>query len=125
MSGHRSVLSPPVMRSTIVLVALLSLTVFAASAQTSTEDANAVASATACSVSNTVRADVVALDQPIMLNRLGAALPQGMIFSLLEDVVPKSGTGSLTAGQVMLRPDKRPRPMVLRVNQGQCLQVNF
>src|SRR5262249_49752351 len=31
----------------------------------------------------------------------------------------------LSAGQVMLRPDKRPRPMVLRMNVGDCLEVNF
>ena len=32
---------------------------------------------------------------------------------------------SLTAGKVMLRADKRPRPIVLRMNLGDCLQVNF
>ena len=33
-----------------------------------------------------VKADVVALDQAIVLNRLGAGLPNGMIFALAEDV---------------------------------------
>ena len=31
----------------------------------------------------------------------------------------------LTAGKVMLRPDKRPRPMVLRMNVNDCLEVRF
>ncbi|MGH9194578.1 MAG: hypothetical protein ACRD1T_02415, partial [Acidimicrobiia bacterium] len=33
--------------------------------------------------------------------------------------------GPLTPGKVMLRPDKRPRPMVLRANAGDCLQISF
>lgn len=33
-------------------------------------------------------------------------------------------TYTLTAGQVALRRDKRPRPLVLRVHAGQCLHVN-
>ena len=32
---------------------------------------------------------------------------------------------ALQEGQVKLREDKRPRPIVLRVNEGDCLQVNF
>lgn len=36
-----------------------------------------------------------------------------------------SRTKKLTAGWVMLRPGKRPRPMVLRMNVGDCLEVNF
>lgn len=80
---------------------------------------------------NTVYANVVALDQPISINRLGAAQPGGMIFALARDVCAVNGkqagcaAGPLTAGQVMLKPYKRPRPMVLRVNQGQCLQIGF
>ena len=78
----------------------------------------------------TVTANVVALDQPYMLNRLGAAMPQGMMFALQSDVVRKSDLQSCSKvtcqkGQVQLRPDKRPRPIVLRVNQGQCLKINF
>jgi hypothetical protein len=59
-----------------------------------------------------------------MLNRLGAAMPQGMIFALDQDVVALPGK-TKGPGNVMLRSDKRPRPMVLRVNQGDCLQVTF
>src|ERR1700686_1053411 len=82
-----------------------------------------------------VKADVVALDQSIMLNRLGAALPNGMIFALAQDVCLPGGpvvdgqatcaAGPPSAGNVMLRPGKRPRPLVLRVNQGQCLEITF
>jgi hypothetical protein len=78
-----------------------------------------------------VKADVVALDQVIVLNRLGAGLPNGMIFALAEDVCLKvdgqstCGVGPPSAGHVMLRPEKRPRPLVLRVNQGQCLEITF
>jgi hypothetical protein len=76
------------------------------------------------SCERTLTADVVALDQVFEWNRLGAMQPQGMIFALERDVVPISGT-TLSAGNVMLRPDKRPRPMVLRMNVGDCLQINF
>src|SRR4051812_8883036 len=74
----------------------------------------------------TVFADVVALDQPFMFNRLGAAQPSGMIFALKGDVVSNSDTDkALQAGAVMLRPSKRPRPITLRVNLGQYLEVKF
>jgi len=77
-----------------------------------------------CQNTNTVTANVVALDQPFMLNRLGAAVPQGMIFALMQDVVPINGP-TPGQGNVMLRSDKRPRPIVLRVNKGGCLQITF
>ena len=81
-------------------------------------------------------ADVVALDQVIMLNRRGASMPNGMVFALKRDVVPTNcyikqdctlGTTPLTLvpGQVMLRQGKRPRPLVLRVNVGDTLTINF
>lgn len=65
----------------------------------------------------TITADVVAIPQPIMLNRLGAAMPGGMIFALRRDTV--GGLGK------QLRADKRPRPIVLRANVGDCLTVKF
>ncbi len=74
----------------------------------------------------TVYAEVVALDQPFMFNRLGAAQPSGMIFALQRDVVSNNATvKTLQPGQVMLRPDKRARPIVLRVNVGQYLEIKF
>ncbi|HLG17806.1 MAG TPA: copper oxidase [Blastocatellia bacterium] len=72
-----------------------------------------------------VVADVVALDQPFFWNRFGAVQPQGMIFALRRDVVPIPPATTLSAGNVMLRKDKRPRPMVLRMNVGDCLQIKF
>lgn len=144
-----------------------------------------------------VLAQVVALDQPVMFNRLGASNVNGMIYSLRRDVVQKGGLftctkknggtydsidgscgtfsfslsdsmcrsdidgrqdytadadelssgscgaptksatgigsplhpeasgGVLSAGNVALRPDKRPRPLVLRVREGDCLTVQF
>ncbi len=46
------------------------------------------------------------------------------MFALRRDVVPVSGT-ALTAGNVRLRADKRPRPLVLRMNVGDCLRIDF
>jgi len=68
----------------------------------------------------TISADVVAFSQPIMLNRLGAAIPDGLIFALKSDTVIDKITK-----QIQLRPGKRPRPLVLRANVGDCLQIDF
>lgn len=71
-----------------------------------------------------ITADVVALDQVFYYNRLGAMNPSGMIFALKKDVAAVTGTQP-SPGNAMLRPGKRPRPLVLRVNEGDCLTVNF
>jgi hypothetical protein len=84
----------------------------------------------------TITAQVVALDQAFDYNRLGATNPAGMMYALRRDVVVKSGPDQGTAltrlpesaaqaGNVMLRPDKRARPLVLRANVGDCLQIRF
>ncbi|HEX5706252.1 MAG TPA: hypothetical protein VFX96_03080 [Pyrinomonadaceae bacterium] len=73
----------------------------------------------------TVKADVVALDQVITYNRLGTINPAGMIYALKRDVVPVDPSKGLTPGNVQLRPDKRPRPIALRMNVGDCLLINF
>ena len=70
-------------------------------------------------------ANVVALDQVYFWNRLGAVQPHGMIFALRRDVVSIDPTEKPGPGRVMLREDKRPRPLVLRMNVGDCLTVNF
>jgi len=73
-----------------------------------------------------IKANVVALDQAYYNNRLGAFQAGGMIFALRRDVVSTVAPGGpLTPGKVMLRPDKRPRPIVLRANAGDCLQISF
>ena len=78
---------------------------------------------------HTTHADVVALDQAFYNNRMGAFQAGGMVFALRRDVVSnetgKPGPGPLKPGLVMVRPDKRPRPIVLRVNVGDCLEVSF
>jgi hypothetical protein len=66
----------------------------------------------------TIKADVVAIPKAIMLNRLGATIPNAFVFALRGDTI---GTGS----NIQLRPGKRPRPIVLRANVGDCLRINF
>src|SRR5687768_8073877 len=73
----------------------------------------------------TVKADVVALDQALIYNRLGAINPAGMIYALQRDVVAIDPSKGLVAGNVQLRLGKRPRPIALRMNVGDCLQINF
>ncbi|HKI00570.1 MAG TPA: copper oxidase [Thermoanaerobaculia bacterium] len=80
------------------------------------------ASAQTCA--RTITADVVAFDQVFFWNRLGAVQPQGMMYALRRDVVPISGS-TLSPGNVQLRPGKRPRPITLRMNVGDCLRVTF
>src|ERR1044071_5767570 len=69
--------------------------------------------------SRVVKADVVAIPQAIMLNRLGATIPNGFVFALRSDTI-KTGLGNL-----QLRPGKRPRPIALRANVGDCLEITF
>jgi hypothetical protein len=73
----------------------------------------------------TVKADVVALDQVITYNRLGVVNPAGMMYALKQDVVAIDKSKGLVAGNVQLRPNKRPRPIALRMNVADCLLINF
>jgi Tol biopolymer transport system component len=79
----------------------------------------------AASCVKTVTANVVAFDQVYTYNRFGAFNPAGMMYALKRDVVAIDSSRPLAAGNVQLRADKRPRPLVLRVNEGDCLQVTF
>mgnify|MGYP003701611771 FL=1 len=78
----------------------------------------------------TITANVVVLDNPTVFNRLGAQNPNWITYALERDVVdvntltPCSQT-QCSPGNVMLRPDKRPRPLVVRSVAGSCLTVNF
>jgi hypothetical protein len=90
-----------------------------------TTAAPAAQPATRNSCNKTIKAAVVALDQTVMINRLGAVRPDGMIYALEGDVVPSDGQPTLRPGKVTLRDGKRPRPIVLRVNRGDCLRVRF
>ncbi|CAM2066037.1 hypothetical protein SCOR_11695 [Sulfidibacter corallicola] len=85
----------------------------------------------------TIHVEVVALDQPYLANRLGAMVPAARMYALREDVVstetPLDAFGRdlhpenypLEPGRVRLRAGKRPRPLVLRANQGDTLVVRF
>ncbi|MGD8808226.1 MAG: hypothetical protein PVG24_01405, partial [Gammaproteobacteria bacterium] len=82
-------------------------------------------------------ADVVALDMPLMWNRLGAQNINGMMYALKRDVVRIPDNTPLTrlpdneveqaaqSGNVALRPDKRPRPLVLRMGAGDCMEITL
>jgi hypothetical protein len=79
-----------------------------------------------------LHADIVAIDQPLMFNRLGAQNINGMIFALKRDIVddseparPLTMGGVMRRGHVFLRPDKRPRPLVLRVAEQDCLEIRL
>ena len=76
------------------------------------------ASAAMQQCTRTVKADVVAIPKALMLNRLGAAIPNAFVFALRSDT---TGSGN----NIQLRPGKRSRPIVLRANVGDCLQVTF
>lgn len=89
-----------------------------------------------------VVAEVVALDHPMVFNRLGAQNINWMMYALRRDVIDVktqqvldgSRTGNMLFEQVRsrsqsrgiaLRPDLRARPLVLRVAAGQHLRVRL
>ena len=119
---------PQFLSKGLILCALIALGAFTAKAQvqiTPTPDATPVPPPPVPTCAATVTANVVAFDQIITYNRFGAFDPGGMMFALKRDVVPIIAANGLTAGNVQLRGNKRPRPIVLRVNEGDCLLVNF
>ena len=67
----------------------------------------------------TIEADVVALAQPYMLNRLGASMPNALIYALRNDILGNN------ASNAQLQPWKRARPIVLRANEGDCLKITL
>ncbi len=89
-----------------------------------------------------LEADVVAIDHPIVFNRLGAQNVNWMMYALRHDVIDlktqktldytqtgkklfaKAKQKSFSRG-IALRPDLRPRPLVLRVAAGEYLKVRF
>ncbi len=82
--------------------------------------------ASACTNANTLRAEIVALEQAYVLNRFGAYVPAGMMYALKRDVVALDPQRGLPGpGNAKLREDKRPRPLVLRAHEGGCLQVTL
>ena len=104
----------------------------------------AAAAKVSCTAANTLRADVAAIDIPMVFNRLGAQNVNWQMYALWRDLVVSSDShtplpaldGILSkglgptpflamAGNATLRPDLRPRPLTLRVSAGQCLHVRF
>ncbi|MBA2664252.1 MAG: copper oxidase [Bradymonadaceae bacterium] len=71
-----------------------------------------------------MEADVVALDQLYVYNRYGSYNPFGMMYALRHDVVALEGP-TPGPGNARLRDGKRPRPLVLRANEGDCLKIRF
>ncbi|QIL71769.1 hypothetical protein G7048_16225 [Diaphorobacter sp. HDW4B] len=80
---------------------------------------------TQCRAGNTIRAEIVALEQAYVLNRFGAFVPAGMMYALKRDVVALDSSKAIGPGNARLRDDKRPRPLVLRVHEGGCLEVTL
>lgn len=89
-----------------------------------------------------LEADVVAIDHPIVFNRLGAQNVNWMMYALRHDVIDlktkktldytrtgeklfaRARRNSFSRG-IALRPDLRPRPLVLRVAAEGYLKVRF
>lgn len=91
---------------------------------------------------NALVADVVAIDHPMVFNRLGAQNVNWMMYALRHDIIDVASNKTLdytivgdqlfasakannTSRGIALRPDLRPRPLVLRVAAGGYLKVNF
>ena len=87
----------------------------------------------------TIVVNMAAVGQNIVNNRLGAHTPTGQMYVLLNDLVPMDhpydeyqqdvvtpvDPSKFAPGKVRLRSYKRPRPITLRANEGDILQVNF
>lgn len=75
------------------------------------------------------------MDQLLVYNRFGSFNPYGMIYALRRDVVQEVvgspgvfepiGRDGGVPGLVQLREGKRPRPLTLRANVGDILEVRF
>ncbi len=74
-----------------------------------------------------IQVDLVVLETDVPNNRLGAYLPDGQIYALANDVEPCTGDKSAppAAGNACLREYKRPRPVVLRANVGDALEIRL
>jgi len=89
-----------------------------------------------------LEADVVAIDHPMIFNRLGAQNVNWMMYALRHDIIDLGSKRTLdyslegeelfnkakqnhASRGIALRPDLRPRPLVLRVVAGGYLKVRF
>ncbi|WP_196138409.1 hypothetical protein [Aliikangiella sp. G2MR2-5] len=85
----------------------------------------------------TIHVDMVVLNQTIKNNRLGAEISNGQIYALARDVthmkLPRAGGEDLEVvkvknmkpGQVRLKSYKRPRPITIRANVGDRLEIRL
>src|SRR6202040_3815226 len=128
--------APALSRKPLILAVLIVVLAAAgAAAEPAMPAAASPPPAARCTAENTVKAWVVAFDRVIVMNRFGAQIPDGMIYTLSRDAFPadtKDFTEAnscryqkCTPGQVKLRPGKRPRPLVLRANEQDCLEIYF
>ena len=104
-------------RSILFLATLLAMAVAGAS--------SALGQPSKPSCAHTVKAEVAAFEQVFYYNRFGSFNPAGLMYALKRDLVPIDASRKLGPGNVRLREDKRPRPLVLRVNEEDCLEVTF
>ena len=72
-----------------------------------------------------IKIDMVVLEQDVHYNRLGAHLPNAQLYALRHDVMSTAKQKKLTPGQVNLRQYKRPRPITLRANVGDKLEITL
>lgn len=87
-----------------------------------------------------VKADIVAINLPISYNRLGTIQPMGLMYVLKSDVEKDPNLNTIYEGKVMkcsevptdicagcmrLKEGKRPRPLVLRANEGDILEITL
>ena len=122
------------------IIALMAFTISACSTvnRLPTVQAGAYTCANHESVGQVIVAHVAAFEQAYRYNRYGARNSNGLVFALRRDIVladdavaevaiaPLAGSGDMElAGEVRLRKDKRARPMVLRVREGDILEVHF
>src|SRR5579864_1924327 len=130
--------APALSRRPLILampIAVLAAAAAAAAAEPAMPAAAPPPPAARCTAENTVKAWVIAFDRVIVMNRFGAQIPAGMIYTLARDGFPADTKDFTDAnscryqkcqpGQVKLRPNKRPRPLVLRANEQDCLQIYF
>ncbi|MCL6527536.1 MAG: hypothetical protein K6T57_11715 [Thermaceae bacterium] len=78
-----------------------------------------------------VRVEVVALEEPLFYNRFGSVNPYGMIYALKHQVERIPGgkservPGLMCPGYARLKPGVRPRPLAIRANQGDILEITL
>ena len=122
----------------VLPLALLVLTLFCRS--TFAQEYAKPKVSTAPADARTIVVNLVALEQCIHHNRLGAKLPEGQIYALANDVIhldcdfddfgndkPEESVApaEFEHGKVRLKSYKRPRPIVIRASKGDILEIRF